>query len=85
MALRAMNNQEKEAAKMLKEKGFTVFWFQSGPHSSGYYAIHPKLIFQYCISTTSNMALEDISNEILLREIEEIRKHAIANFIKPLL
>jgi hypothetical protein len=60
MALRAMNNKEKNAAKMLKEKGFDVFWFESGPNSFGYYALHPKLTFQYCINTCADIALNDL-------------------------
>jgi len=63
MPLRAMNNFEKSAAKVLKEAGFFVFWFDSGPHSSGYYATHPKLISQYCIATCSDIALEDIKKK----------------------
>lgn len=60
MALRAMNNTEKEAAKILKDKGFTVFWFDSYSTAAGYYATHAKLIFQYCILSKAKEALEHL-------------------------
>ena len=63
---RAMNNQERANAKTLKEKGFYVFWFQThDPHSqcNGYWATHPKLVFQYNINTAFSMALEDLSKQ----------------------
>lgn len=63
MPARAMNNPEKEAAKLLKERGFCVFWFDGGPNSSGYYAMHPKLIMQYHIGTCTADAIKDITHK----------------------
>jgi hypothetical protein len=60
MAKRAMNNIEKANAKLLKDKGFNVFWFDGGPSSSGFYAYHVKLVSQYCLNTATNYALRDI-------------------------
>lgn len=62
MALKAMNNQERAAAKLLKEKGFEVFYQYQGANRGDYWAKHPKLPFQYHIATKSNQALQDLKN-----------------------
>lgn len=64
MALRAMNNSEKAAAKILKESGFHVFWQDSGPRRGMFWATHPKLIGQYCIVTKSSEAIEDFKRKV---------------------
>lgn len=63
MSARAMNNTEKANAAILKKKGFHVFWFDSGPHSSGYYATHPSLIYQYHIGTTADQAVNHLKEK----------------------
>lgn len=63
MSARAMNNTEKANAAILKREGFHVFWFESGPHSSGYYATHPKLICQYHLGTTADQAVNDLKEK----------------------
>jgi hypothetical protein len=61
MALRAMNNNEKANAKILKQNGFHVFWQYNGPDKGSYWATHSKLICQYCINTKADQALKDLS------------------------
>lgn len=61
MALRDMNNIEKANAKILKSKGFYVFWqYSHGERSGAYWATHPKLICQYCIITCASKAINDL-------------------------
>lgn len=60
MAVRAMNNTEKANAKILKQRGFSVFWQYQGHASGNYWATHPKLICQYCIATSADSALRDL-------------------------
>lgn len=59
-----MNNEERAAAAELRKAGFTVFWFQSGPSSSGYYAIHAKLVCQYSIPDKAGEAIEHLKLEL---------------------
>jgi len=62
MVLRAMNNTEKQASKILKENGFHVFWEYRGEKNGDYWATHPKLVYQYHIATTADEAIEDLKN-----------------------
>ena len=61
MAHRAMNNREKAASSILKSHGFEIFYSYRLQGKDGtYWAIHPKLICQYCISTVSQQAINDL-------------------------
>lgn len=74
IAGRGMNNEEKAAAAELRKAGFTIFWFESGPSSSGYYAIHAKLICQYSIPDMANEALDHLKTKIdTLKEVPQLQ------------
>lgn len=61
MAIRAMNNIEKQNAKTLKQKGFHVFWqYSNGEKTGSYWATHNLLICQYCIRTMASAAINDL-------------------------
>jgi hypothetical protein len=53
-----MNNQEKANAKLLRQLGFLIF------EQNGFWAIHPKLICQYCVTTSASKAIQDLNNKI---------------------
>lgn len=72
MALRAMNNTKKAAAKILKESGYNVFWQVGGPRRRTHWATHPKLIGQYCIVTKSSEAMEDLKRKVDGKFYQEI-------------
>ena len=55
-----MNNKEKQASKILKEKGFSIFWEDRGDKDGDFWAMHPKLISQYHVGTSSKKALDDL-------------------------
>lgn len=78
MAHRAMNNQEKAAAAILKAYKFDIFYSYTIGNVTGYYwAIHPKLICQYCINTASEKAINDllkIDNETKQTIIDNVKK-----------
>lgn len=59
-----MNNLEKEAAAVLKNAGFHVFWEESNSprDPGGYWATHPKLIYQYYLNTNWRVALDDLNS-----------------------
>jgi len=61
MALRSMNNKEKANAALLKKNGFHVFWQYSHNETRGdWWATHHKLICQYHVKTTADLALSDL-------------------------
>lgn len=56
---RAMNNKEKANAKILRQKGFQIITTET-QHKLTYWAIHWKLINQYCIATCGDDAIHDL-------------------------
>jgi len=56
---RAMNNIEKANAKILRQKGFEIIHTET-QHKLTYWAIHHKLISQYCIFTCADDAIHDL-------------------------
>ena len=63
MALRAMNNKEKAAVALLKEKGFHIFWqYRNGERDGDYWATHTKLIGQYHVGTATDEAIQQLKN-----------------------
>ena len=54
-----MNNEEKHAAKLLRDAGFLVFWQEYGA-GRGYWATHPRLLSQYDLRTCAQKALNDL-------------------------
>ena len=56
-----MNNKEKSNAKLLRQSGFLIF------EQNGFWAIHPKLISQYCVTTSANKAIQDLNNKINIK------------------
>jgi len=61
---RAMNNIEKANAKILRQKGFQIITTET-QHKLTFWAIHTKLICQYCIMTCSDEAIHDLDLYIL--------------------
>ena len=61
---RAMNNIEKANAKILRQKGFQIITTET-KHKLTYWAIHTKLICQYCIYTSADKAIQDLDLYIL--------------------
>ena len=61
MPKRGMNNDEKRAASILKQNGFTIFWQENNnpPNYGNWWAIHPELICQYCLRSV-DVAIEDL-------------------------
>lgn len=55
---RAMCNKEKHNAKLLKDLGFNIIYTET-PINATYWAIHPKINMQYCIKTTTEIAIND--------------------------
>jgi hypothetical protein len=53
-----MNNQEKANAKVLRQAGFYIF------EMKGFWATHPKLICQYCVTTKADKAIKDLNDAI---------------------
>lgn len=56
---RDMNNTEKANAKILRQKGFQIIHTET-QHKLTYWAIHYKLIGQYCIFTCADKAIQDL-------------------------
>jgi formate hydrogenlyase subunit 6/NADH:ubiquinone oxidoreductase subunit I len=54
-----MNNTEKANAKILRQKGFQIIYTET-QHKLTYWAIHTKLICQYCIATCGADAIHDL-------------------------
>jgi len=61
---KAMNNNQSAKAKILRKKGFEIFYAGGGHYGSGWYAFHPKMIYQYCIDTNFDLALSDLDKLI---------------------
>lgn len=59
-----MNNTEKANAKILRQKGFQIITTET-QHKLTYWAIHHKLICQYCIMTCADNAIHDLDLYIL--------------------
>ena len=56
---RAMNNTEKANAKILRQKGFEIIHTET-QHKLTFWAVHLKLISQYCIMTCADDAIHDL-------------------------
>jgi len=70
MAHRAMNNKEKAAAAVLKAHGFEIFYsYNIGRRDGTYWAIHPKLISQYCIATKADQAIKDLLQTVNFKQM----------------
>lgn len=88
MADRGMNNYEKQAAKKLKDAGFTVYW-QDG-HADGnvtgghWWAKHPQLICAYHVATCWKGALIDLWDKQLQAKRETTLKTIKENKAKML-
>lgn len=65
-----MNNTEKANAKILRQKGFEIIHTET-QHKLTYWAIHTKLICQYCIMTAADIAIQDLDLYVL-----NISKHS---------
>lgn len=57
--LRAMNNTEKQNAAILKKRGFNIITTET-KYKLTFWAIHVKLICQYCILTSADQAIKDL-------------------------